>query len=142
MKGKGVSSVALRPKSERRVWQRVLLDLEVDYGNKNHYLFASIRDISVAGIFIRTTTPEQPGTDLNLRFTPRGSSEPLELAGEVIWVNSVRPGDPNSLDPGMGIRFHECSKDDQRRLERLVTTLALLSDPEVVAPPQAPTTAN
>lgn len=113
--------------TERREWQRVLVDLEVDYGNEDNYLFAYIRDISATGIFVRTNNPEQPGTHLNLRFTPPGAA-PLELEGEVIWVNAYRPGDTNNLHPGMGIRFLELTADQRRELATLVKTFAYLDD--------------
>ena len=73
---------------------RVLVDLEVDYASEDNYLFAYITDISETGIFVRTTTPEQPGTHLNLRFSPGDGAPPIEVEGEVIWVNPFRPGRP------------------------------------------------
>ena len=111
--------------AERRERKRVLVDIEVDYGNADNYLFAYIRDISATGIFIRTNTPERPGTHLNLRFTPRGG-EPLELEGEVIWVNPYRPGHSDNLHPGMGIRFSDLSADQRGQLARLIKTFAYL----------------
>jgi uncharacterized protein (TIGR02266 family) len=114
--------------AERRQWQRVLVDLEVDYGDQDNYLFAYITDISATGIFVRTNTPEAPGTRLNLRFTPTGESAPLALEGEVIWVNPYRPGQPDNLHPGMGIRFVELADRDRRRLTEFIKTFALLSD--------------
>jgi type IV pilus assembly protein PilZ len=110
---------------ERREWRRVLVDLEVDYGNADNYLFAYIRDISATGIFIRTNSPERPGTRLNLRFTPRGG-EPLALEGEVIWVNPFRPGHSDNLHPGMGIRFIDLTSDQRGQLARLIKTFAYL----------------
>src|SRR3954466_5570220 len=90
--------------AERRGTPRVLVDLEVDYASEDNYLFAYITDISATGIFVRTTTPEAPGTHLNLRFAS-DHAEALEVEGEVIWVNPFRPGIPDNLHPGMGIRF-------------------------------------
>jgi len=113
---------------DRRQWQRVLVDLEVDYGNQENYLFAYIRDISATGIFVRTNSPEPPGTRLNLRFTPHGAKDPLELEGEVIWINPYRPGQPDNLHPGMGIRFIGLSDDERRRLSELIKTFAYLAD--------------
>jgi type IV pilus assembly protein PilZ len=115
---------------ERRQWQRVLVDLEVDYGNEDNYLFAYIRDISATGIFVRTNSPEPPGTHLNVRFTPHGSSNPLELEGEVIWINRYRPGDSDNLHPGMGIRFIGLTDEERRRLSELIKTFAYLADEE------------
>jgi uncharacterized protein (TIGR02266 family) len=114
--------------AERRAWQRVLVDLEVDYGNQDNYLFAYITDISATGIFVRTNTPEPPGTRLNLRFTPHAASAPLELEGEVIWINRYRPGHSDNLHPGMGIRFVSLAEEDRRRLAEFVKTFALLSE--------------
>src|SRR5437762_13556026 len=91
--------------AERRSSPRVLVDLEVDYASEDNYLFAYITDISATGIFVRTTTPEGPGTHLNLRFKPDGEPHSIEVEGEVIWVNPYRPGAPDNLHPGMGIRF-------------------------------------
>lgn len=113
---------------DRRQWQRVLVDLEVDYGNEDNYLFAYIRDISATGIFVRTNSPEEPGTRLNLRFTPHGADSPLELEGEVIWINPYRPGQPDNLHPGMGIRFVGLTDDDRDRLHDFIKTFAYLAD--------------
>jgi type IV pilus assembly protein PilZ len=114
--------------SERRGAPRIFVDLEVDYGNEDNFLFASIRDISATGIFVRTNTPESEGTHLNLRFTPRGSDNPFELEGKVIWTNPYRPGHCNSLNPGMGIRFIGLTQQQRERLVTFVRTLAYLDD--------------
>ena len=114
--------------AERRHAPRVLVNLEVDYGNEDNFLFAYIRDISETGIFVRTDTPDLPGTRLNLRFTPRGSTNVLDVEGEVIWVNPYRPSDNDCLYPGMGIRFVDLTGDQLRRLTEFVTTFAYLDD--------------
>ena len=113
---------------ERRQAPRILVNIEVDYGNKDHFLFAYIKDISATGIFVRTDTPEPPGTRLNLRFTPTKGGRVLDLEGEVIWINPLRPGTAENINPGMGIRFVELSDDDRRDLHKLVTTFAYLAD--------------
>jgi uncharacterized protein (TIGR02266 family) len=105
---------------------RVLVDLEVDYASEDNYLFAYITNISATGIFVRTTTPEQPGTHLNLRFSPDDSG-PLEVEGEVIWINPYRPGTPDNLHPGMGIRFLGLDDETRDRLLELVRRFAYLS---------------
>ena len=115
------------PPHERRAEPRMLVDLEVDYGNEDNFLFAYIRDISTTGIFVRTTEPEPPGTRLNLRFSPQGAHAPLELEGEVIWINPYRPDRRDNLHPGMGIRFVEFTPEMRRRLEQYIKTFAYLS---------------
>jgi uncharacterized protein (TIGR02266 family) len=124
---------------ERRRAPRVLVDLEVDYALEDNYLFAYITDISATGIFVRTTTPEQPGTHLNLRFQlpahdadehPNAKSDPdekIEVEGEVIWVNPYRPGAPDNLHPGMGIRFVGLDDEVRDQLLELIRRFAYLS---------------
>ena len=108
---------------ERRRAPRVLVDLEVDYASEDNYLFAYITDISATGIFIRTTTPEAPGTHLNLRF----NADALQIEGEVIWVNPYRPGTPDNLHPGMGVRFVGLDDSLRHRLLELIRRFAYLS---------------
>src|SRR5262245_59053670 len=124
--GPKVKGGVLVADADRRRAPRVLVDLEVDYASEDNYLFAYITDISATGIFVRTTSPEQPGTHLNLRFTPDDSG-PIEVEGEVIWINPYRPGTPDNLHPGMGIRFVELDDDVRDRLLELIGRLAYLS---------------
>jgi uncharacterized protein (TIGR02266 family) len=112
--------------ADRRRAPRVLVDLEVDYALEDNYLFAYITDISATGIFVRTTTPEQPGTHLNLRFHADDVAEPIEVEGEVIWVNPYRPGTPDNLHPGMGIRFVDLDDEVREQLLELVRRFAYL----------------
>ena len=116
---------------DRRDWRRVLVDLEVDYGNVDNFLFAYISDISETGIFIRTNDPEKPGTRLNLRFMPDdGNRQMLQLEGEVIWVNAFRPENPDNINPGMGVNFVGLDRDSRHRLVEYIKTFAFLEDPE------------
>jgi uncharacterized protein (TIGR02266 family) len=112
--------------AERRRSPRVLVDLEVDCASEDNYLFAYITDISTTGIFVRTTTPEQRGTHLNLRFSAARAGR-LEIEGEVIWVNPFRPGIPDNLHPGMGIRFVHLDSESRARLFELIGRFAYLS---------------
>jgi uncharacterized protein (TIGR02266 family) len=121
------ASMRNRPASERRASPRVLVDLEVDYRSEENFLFAYITDISTTGIFIRTHQPEPAGTELNLRFVPEGEDAPLELEGEVIWVNEFRPSAPDNLNPGMGVRFLRLDDATKARLYELVRRIAYLT---------------
>jgi type IV pilus assembly protein PilZ len=113
--------------ADRRRAPRVLVDLEVDYASEENYLFAYITDISATGIFVRTTTPEDPGTQLNLRFQMPDAHEKIEIEGEVIWVNPYRPGAPDNLHPGMGIRFVELDDETREQLLELIRRFAYLT---------------
>jgi uncharacterized protein (TIGR02266 family) len=112
--------------AERRGTPRVLVHLEVDCASEDNYLFAYITDISATGIFVRTTTPEQPGTRLQLQLSAE-DAESVEVEGEVIWVNPYRPGTPDNLHPGMGIRFVKLDSEVRDRLFELIGRFAYLS---------------
>src|SRR5688572_20125426 len=127
VRSKGVTAETQIVDQERRQAPRVLVDLEVDYASEDNYLFAYITDISETGIFVRTTSPEQPGTHLNLRFRPDDEGPQIEVEGLVIWVNPFRPGVADNLHPGMGIRFVALDEDLRDRLLELVRRFAYLS---------------
>jgi type IV pilus assembly protein PilZ len=126
MRSKGGSAKVPVADSDRRVAPRVLVDLEVDYASEDNYLFAYITDISETGIFVRTTTPEAPGTNLNLRFRIDDGPQ-IQVEGMVIWVNPFRPNNADNLHPGMGIRFVELDDELKDRLLELVRRFAYLS---------------
>jgi type IV pilus assembly protein PilZ len=123
---KGGSAEVPIADSDRRAAPRVLVDFEVDYASEENYLFAYITDISETGIFIRTTTPEKAGTQLNLRFRLGNKSPQIEVEGEVIWVNPYRPGSMDNLHPGMGVKFIDLDDELKDRLLELVRRFAYL----------------
>jgi type IV pilus assembly protein PilZ len=118
---------------DRRVHERVLVDLEVDYRADDTFLFAYITDISAMGIFVKTETPQPQGARLNMRFrTPDGSL--LEVEGEVIWINPPRPNDPEGRSPGMGIEFVDLTPKHREEILRMVRTFAYLNDEDDARP--------
>lgn len=128
-------SEAERKAQERRREIRVLLNIEVDYSSEDTFLFAYITDMSTKGFFIHTNTPEAIGTLLKMEFTIPGESKPLTVEGEVMWVNTYRPGDFDNLNPGMGVRFTEMEQDAQSKITSLVKRIALLEE-AAATPPQ------
>ena len=115
---------------ERRRHERYDVQLTVDYGSGDTFLFSYITNISAMGIFIRTEDPLAIGTRLALRFTPK-DEETLELSGEVAWVNPVKAGADN-LNPGMGVRFVDLTPPQRERVVDLVRTVAYLRDDDDV----------
>jgi type IV pilus assembly protein PilZ len=122
-------SVEARTGSDRRVHERVLVDIEVDYKADETFLFAYITDISAMGIFVRTNNPEPEGTRLNLcfRVPPELGGHRIEVEGEVIWINPFRPNEP-SRQPGMGIQFVDLTPQQRELVMRMVRTFAYLDD--------------
>ena len=116
---------------DRRSEPRYYVDLEVDYGAEENYLFAYIKDISALGIFIQTLDPESPGTRLNLRFVTPSVADPFVVDGEVVWINAFRPGDITNINPGMGIRFLNLDEAVREQLMDLVRRIAYLDSEQI-----------
>lgn len=113
---------------ERRKFERLVVDLPVDYGANDTFLYSLISDFSAMGIFIKTTSPQPTGTKLHLRFTPPGQSKPLELEGKVTWINPVHQDNDPQRQPGMGIQFLNVTETQKKQLQQVVQTLALLDE--------------
>jgi type IV pilus assembly protein PilZ len=111
----------------RRQHERYPAAIQVDYWSGETFLFSYIQNISVMGIFIRSDDPLPVGTELKLRFGSDG--DVLEMHGEVVWINPVRP-DGDNLNPGMGVRFHDLTPEMRERVVELVKTVAYLGDDE------------
>ncbi len=122
-----------REARERRRAIRVLLNLEVDYTSGDAFLFAYITDMSSNGIFIHTNTPEKRGTELSLKFTMPGETTPMEVEGEVMWVNTYRPGDFTNLNPGMGVLLNDLKSGQQQQIRSLIQRIALIEDGDAPA---------
>jgi type IV pilus assembly protein PilZ len=109
---------------DRRRYERFDVSISVDYANGDTFLFSYIQNISEMGIFIRSDEPLPVGTALQMRFTPEGQ-EPIEVTGEVTWVNPYRPFGDN-LNPGMGVHFRNLTSELRERVVSLVRTVAYL----------------
>ncbi len=116
-----------RTAPDRREHERVLVNLEVDYKCDDTFLFAYVTDLSAMGIFIQTQKPVEIGTMLNLHFAP-GGGPPLDVEGQVMWINPYRPGARDNQNPGMGVRFVDLTPNQREQLMALVRTFAYLSD--------------
>lgn len=110
------------PPASRRAEERIAVVWPVDCAHKDTFLYAYITNVSSLGVFVRTEQPLPIGTQIHLRFAPKGLL-PFELFGEVAWINPYQPDGPN-LNPGMGIRFLNLSPDDRERLVEAIHTIA------------------
>jgi uncharacterized protein (TIGR02266 family) len=75
------------------------LDVEVVVGDQKHT--ATTGNISLGGLFVETTNTFPLQTRLRIRFQIPTQPEPIEVSGEVRWVEPGGSGQPS----GMGIRF-------------------------------------
>ncbi|MBP9111631.1 MAG: TIGR02266 family protein [Polyangiaceae bacterium] len=110
---------------DRRIHERFEVTWKVDCRSEHTFLFAYITNISELGIFVRTDEPQAIGSKVQLAFAPPGEKE-FHLSGEVTWIN---PPTPQSISPGMGIRFVELDVRTRERIVKLVNTIAYLNAP-------------
>jgi type IV pilus assembly protein PilZ len=111
---------------ERRESLRVEVPWVVDCTNGENFLYATIGNLSVLGIFLCTHTPLPVGAEVKLSFAPPGD-RPLELSGTVVWINPLRPSGDN-INPGFGVRFTDMTPEIRERLVTLVHAFAYLRD--------------
>ena len=75
------------------------MDVEVIAGDQKRT--ATTVNISLGGLFVETTEPFPLQTRLQIRFKIPTQPDPIEVSGEVRWVEPGAAG----LPCGMGIRF-------------------------------------
>lgn len=120
-----------RPEDRRQHARFDASSISVDYASGETFLFAYLQNISEMGIFIRSDSPLEIGSRLRLRFNVE-DGEPVEIDGEVVWVNPIRP-DGDNLNPGMGVRFQNLTPELRERVVELVRTVAYLRNDEQMA---------
>ena len=78
-------------------------EIELDSGS-DAAMAEAIRDVNLGGCFIRTHSPEPPGTLIVLRFTLPGDGREVhvEAIGRVCWIRREDNG-----PPGMGVQLIE-----------------------------------
>jgi len=121
----GFNTLVPEDERDRRTHERFSTRIAVDCASGETFLFSYIENISLMGIFIRSDYPLGVGTELELRLG--APPEPLDLRGEVVWINPLRP-DGDNINAGMGVRFTELTPPLRARLVDLVRRVAYLSD--------------
>jgi type IV pilus assembly protein PilZ len=111
--------------SNRRIFPRTSIELNVEYKKLNTFFHDYTRNISQGGTFIRTPKPLDVGTEFIFKLKVPELLEPLAVRGQVKWV--VREDevgrDPDKPDAGMGIQFLYESEEDRLRIESTVERL-------------------
>jgi type IV pilus assembly protein PilZ len=114
---------------ERRQDERAAIELKVEYQRLNTFFYDYTKNISKGGTFIKTNRPLDIGTQFLFKLYVPSRGEPLQLHGQVRWVQreGEPPRDGGDGEPGMGIQF--LYDDDQQRLdvERTVKEMMVAS---------------
>lgn len=106
-------------RQRRRRNARVPVRLEVEYSSLDAFLSDYAINMSRGGLFLASQRPAPVGTPVMLRFVLPDQTIPVEITGEVKWVN---PEGVGQLIPGMGIEFRDLDRDAERKLARYVKT--------------------
>ena len=104
------------PRDSRRVPLETRVQFKFD--RFSGFLSDFSANVSPGGMFIRTRTPQPPGTVLEFEFRLGDGFELIKGRGEVVWV---RPEDEGPARPaGMGLRFLELSLGSKELIYRIV----------------------
>ena len=96
----------------KRGGERVTINKEFE--SFDAFIQEYVTNISRTGVFIKSTSPLEVGTQVNLRFTViMEDIETIEGVGEVVRIEK----DP----PGMGVVFRELSGYSKDLIDKLLT---------------------
>lgn len=102
-----------------RVSPRAPLNIAVNYSSRDIFFSSPMVNISKGGIFVRTENLLPIGSVLKLEFSLPDQTSPIRGYGRVVW--SQKPGD--NKPPGLGIRFKDFDREDQKRIFHCVMQL-------------------
>ena len=85
---------------KKRLYDRKTYLMMVDYSINGHYYRDFIQDISLTGVFIKTSKEFSVGQKLSLSFLSPDHHKPLKLDGEIV----------RSFPNGIGIQFSRITR--------------------------------
>lgn len=84
---------------------RVPVDLQVALQTGGVFGRGRVKNISEAGVFIKTSANFSAGTDMKLKISLFLGQDPLEVEGEVVRIEEDVATDSDNVFNGLGIRF-------------------------------------
>lgn len=106
---------------DRRIEDRIPKKYRIAYTTPQALVNSYLHNISLGGVFVRTSNPLDPGTKLSLKITLPDAGKELEVECEVTWVRKEEQQAPEGLlPPGMGVKFLNLAPEGQERIERIL----------------------
>ena len=106
---------------DRRIFLRALLSLAVKYKDaENTEIDAFTSTIGAGGLFIETFHPLPVDRDVSIELHLPGSAGKTTFKGQVVWS---RIEYSENQPPGMGIKFIRISRQDQAKINELITRI-------------------
>lgn len=96
--------------AEKRRGHRIRVNLKARYQSDAAALEGWVANLSRYGMFIRSDFLDDRGAQVRVDLQIPGQEDPIELAGEVVRVDS------SPLSSGMGIRFSSMAAPIRRAL--------------------------
>lgn len=127
-----------KPNGEQRARPRIKRRIKMMVRHQNGWGTTYCRDISSAGVFIRTHEPPPAGSEVEVDIEHPGSRRHLKLRGKVVRLVQPDPARPHQV-PGAGVRFYPPGAGKQRLLEEFLKEFILLegTGPDSQPPPSA-----
>jgi uncharacterized protein (TIGR02266 family) len=102
---------------DRRVHERVPLEVEVTLESDHNFYTGLTSDISVGGLFVATHALRPVGTPVCVQLRLPGCAQAFRVNAEVRWI---RDGRFSTLPPGIGVRFEHLPGEVLRALTHFV----------------------
>jgi uncharacterized protein (TIGR02266 family) len=108
--------------SDRRKWPRVALEAQVALSSASieDLVSGPLLDISVGGLFIRSRTVKEIGTEVTLRIDVPAEGVRLTARGIVIRAITLDEARETGRPAGMGVVFTALDEHARATLERLI----------------------
>jgi len=110
--------VLRRLSDEPRKTPRVPVRMRVEIEEQDPQRYLTAVNISEGGIYLRTYEPLPEHTLLHLSFSLPLDAAPIRVAGEVVRTSHLVAH--LEAEPGMGLRFVDCSEDTRNRIRNFV----------------------
>ena len=114
----------MNPK-EKRKYKRLAIKMPAIWEREGYkkrnladaFLFDT-RNITTAGLFLKTPLRPKKGSGINLTLNLNKISKPIKLKGKVRWVAKKR--EHPYLYPGIGIEFEDIPRKEYKRLNTFI----------------------
>jgi len=111
----------------KRAHERLAVNLMIDYQVLDQFLYDYATNISLGGVFIRSSNPLPVGTKLRVQFSLPGLKDMVTTWGEVAHVVEDRSKQGFA---GMGIRFSDLDPAQKRTIDQLINVAASTASAE------------
>lgn len=109
--------------TNRRRYPRAPLSLLVQFrfNTVQEFMMEYATNISIGGMFIRTTEPREIGALIYFQFTLKDGSKLIEGLGRVTWVTKYDPeSSAEEQEPGMGLEYVNLDDESMVLVEQIV----------------------